>query len=153
MCAITATRLSPSNLSKRDDEVTRSGSPRFTFVLMIVRVFLAVMFVVAGSLHFLISHVYLMIMPPYLPWHLPLVYISGAAEFLGGVGLLIPATRQVAAWGLAALLIAVLPANIYMATSHFPAPGLLGESWAQWLRIPLQFPMIWCVLRAGEAIR
>jgi uncharacterized membrane protein len=41
------------------------------------------------------------------------------------------------------LLIAVLPANIYMATAHLAAPGIMGQSWAQWLRIPLQAPLIY----------
>ena len=110
---------------------------------MIVCVLLAVLFLLSGSLHFLAPHLYLRIMPPYLPAPLTLVYISGAAEILGGAGLLIPATRQAAAWGLVALLIAVLPANIYMATAHLAVPGIMGQSWAQWLRIPLQAPLIY----------
>ncbi len=83
------------------------------------------------------------IMPDYLPWHLQLILISGAAEILGGIGLLVQRTRRFAAWGLVALLIAVMPANVYMATAHVSAPGILGQSWAQWLRLPLQLPLIW----------
>lgn len=118
---------------------------------MIARTFLAILFIAAGALHFLIPQLYLRIMPPYLPAHLLLVQISGAAEILGGVGLLIPATRQAAAWGLVALLIAVMPANIYMATAHLAVPGIMGQSWAQWARIPLQLPLIywaWLYTRA-----
>jgi uncharacterized membrane protein len=110
---------------------------------MIGRVLLALLFMLSGTLHFLAPHLYLRIMPPYLPVPLTLVYISGTAEILGGAGLLIPSTRQAAAWGLVALLIAVLPANIYMATAHLSAPGIMGQSWAQWLRIPLQIPLIY----------
>jgi uncharacterized membrane protein len=110
---------------------------------MIGRVFLAILFLVAGSLHFLAPQVYLRIVPPYLPAPLALVYLSGVAEMLGGAGLLFPATRQAAAWSLVTLLIAVLPANIYMATAHLAAPGNMGQSWAQWLRIPLQLPLIY----------
>ena len=72
-----------------------------------------------------------------------LIAISGVAEMLGGVGLLIPSTRRLAAWGLIALLIAVLPANIYTATAHLPLPGVAGQSWLQWARIPLQLPFIY----------
>ena len=107
------------------------------------RVLFAVLFVAAGTLHFVIPAVYLRIMPPYLPWHQALVLVSGAAEVLGGVGLLVPWTRRAAAWGLVLLLIAVMPANVYMATAHVAAPGVMGESWAQWLRLPLQAPLIW----------
>ena len=92
---------------------------------------LSLMFVAAGLLHFIFPLAYLRLMPPYLPWHLPLVYLSGAA----------------AAWGLAALLVAVLPANIYMATAHLPAPWIFGQHWAQWLRIPMQVPLFLWALR------
>ncbi len=107
------------------------------------RSLLAILFIFAGGLHFIAPQPYINIVPPYLPAHLPIVYISGAAEILGGIGLLIRVTRQAAAWGLVVLLVAVLPANIYMATAHLPAPGLMGQSWAQWLRIPLQLPLIY----------
>lgn len=110
---------------------------------MIGRIILAVLFILAGTLHLIAPQLYLKIVPPYLPAHLPIVYISGAAEILGGIGLWLPATRQAAAWGLVALLIAVLPANIYMATAHLAVPGVMGQSWAQWLRIPLQLPLIY----------
>ena len=110
---------------------------------MIGRTILALLFFAAGLIHFIAPQVYMKMMPPYLPWHLPLIYISGAAEMLGGMGLLVPLVRHAAAWGLVALLIAVMPANIYMATAHMPAPGILGESWAQWLRLPLQLPLMY----------
>jgi uncharacterized membrane protein len=110
---------------------------------MIGRILLAALFITAGSLHFIAPLPYVKIMPPLLPAPLTLVYISGVAEILGGIGLLIPATRQAAAWGLVALLIAILPANIHMATAHIRAPGIMGQSWAQWLRIPLQLPLIY----------
>ena len=112
---------------------------------MPARLLLATLFVAAGLLHFAVPKIYLKIMPPYLPWHRALLYISGAAEILGGLGLMIPMTmlRHLAAWGLIALLIAVLPANIYMATAHLPVPGIMGQSWAQWARIPMQLPLIY----------
>jgi uncharacterized membrane protein len=110
---------------------------------MVGYILLAVLFLLSGSLHFVAPQLYLRIMPPYLPAPLTLVYVSGAAEFLCGAGLLFPSTRRAAAWGLVALLIAVLPANIYMATAHLTVPGIMGHSWAQWLRIPLQAPLIY----------
>jgi uncharacterized membrane protein len=110
---------------------------------MVGRVILGLIFIVAGALHFIIPDAYLRIMPPALPAHLLLIDISGAAEILGGIGMLVPSTRRVAAWGLVALLIAVWPANIYTAVAHLPLPGLAGQSWLQWLRIPLQLPLIY----------
>lgn len=106
------------------------------------RIILALLFLTAGALHSLIPRTYAAIVPPYLPLHLALVYVSGFFEMLGGVGLLFnPPHRRLAAWGLIALLIAVLPANIDMAIRHenFPAIPL----WALWLRVPMQLPLIW----------
>jgi uncharacterized membrane protein len=116
---------------------------------MIGRIILAILFIVAGSLHFLVPQSYLKIMPPLLPARLALVQISGAAEILGGLGLLLPSTRQAAAWGLVALLIAVLPANIYMVIDHTRFASI--PPWALWLRLPLQVPLIywaWLYTRA-----
>ena len=115
-----------------------SNSEQYT----VSRVLLGGLFLVAGSVHFIAPAAYLRIMPPYLPWPSALIAVSGAAEMLGGLGVLLRPTRRAAAWGLVALLIAVWPANIYMAVAHLPAPGVMGESWAQWVRIPLQVPLI-----------
>ena len=77
----------------------------------------------AGSLHFLIPGFYLSMMPPWLPWHLELVYLSGVFEVLGGVGLLVPRLRRVACWGLIALLLAVFPANVQYTLNAHAAEG------------------------------
>ena len=111
------------------------------------RTILAVFFVVAGTLHFLFPGPYLRMMPPFLPWPSALVWISGAAEIAGGIGLLLPRCRRFAAYGLVLLLIAVFPANIYIAVAHVRFSGLLGQSWFQWFRLPLQVPLILWVWR------
>ena len=76
-----------------------------------------------------------------------MVAISGVAEILGAIGLLLPALRRAAAYGLAVLLVAIFPANIYMAVAHIPFPGIYGESWFQWARLPFQFVLIAWVWR------
>jgi uncharacterized membrane protein len=106
----------------------------------------ALLYIVAGSLHFIIPAPYLRIMPPYIPWHAAMVRISGAFEILGGLGLLAPATRRSAAWGLVALLLAVFPANFYMAT-HPAEAGAAGIAPIfRWGRLPLQVVLIWWLL-------
>jgi uncharacterized membrane protein len=99
-------------------------------------------FIASGFLHILHPEPYLRIMPPALPWPRALVSISGVAEILGGVGLLLRRVRRAAALGLVVLLVAVFPANIYMAAAHVSFPGFLGESWVRWTRLPLQIPLI-----------
>ena len=76
--------------------------------------------------------------------------ISGAAEVAGGLGLLLPATRPAARWGLALLLVLVFPANLDMARQ----PEKYGlPAWTLWARLPLQPLLLWWVLRAGWAAR
>jgi uncharacterized membrane protein len=87
---------------------------------------LAAFFINVGVDHFVNPEFYLSIMPPAFPLHLEAVYISGFFEVLGGVGVLIPRLRKIAGWGLVALLVAVYPANIYMAITPeaFPEPSV-----------------------------
>ena len=97
---------------------------------------LSAFFVVAGANHFVNPDFYLAIMPPYLPAHLELVYVSGVFEILGGIGVLVPAVRALAGWGLVLLLVAVFPANLHMALH----PELFYDlpTFALYLRLPLQ---------------
>src|SRR5881394_877390 len=96
---------------------------------------LALFMVGAGTMHFIKPDFYLKIMPPYLPLHLELVYLSGFCEFALGLLLLIPGYSRFAAWGIIALLIAVFPANIYLFQHQdiLPLPSIM-----HFLRLPLQ---------------
>jgi uncharacterized membrane protein len=98
-------------------------------------------------MHFIVPDAYIRIVPPMLPAPRLLVIVSGIAEIAGGLGLLLTFSRPLAAWGLVVLLCAVFPANVYMAIAHVPFPGLLGNSWLQWLRLPLQIPLIFWAFR------
>lgn len=112
----------------------------------------AAFFVFAGVMHFLRPGFYLRIMPPSLPWHRELVYASGVAEIAGGIGVLVPALRPAARWGLIALLVAVFPANVY-STVHPEAVGLESATARTllWLRLPLQAAFIaWVVSATRE---
>ncbi len=117
---------------------------------MSARVLLAAFFVGAGILHFVVPETYVRIVPPAFPEPRLLVLISGVAEIAGGIGLLLPFTKRAAAWGMALLLVAVFPANIYTAVSHVPFSGFFGQGWVQWLRLPLQIPLILWTLRYSK---
>lgn len=112
--------------------------------LAILRWAATVFFVGAGANHFINPAPYLAMMPAELPvaWHASLNVISGAAEILGGLGLILPATRRLAAWGLIALLIAVFPANLNMAINDLPLGTRPVPSWMLWARLPLQAVMV-----------
>ena len=108
---------------------------------MFGRTLFAALFVIAGILHFVLTPAYVAIMPAYLHAPVLLVQISGLCEILGGLGLLWPLARRAAAWGLIALLVCVMPANLNMALH--PEQWLRIPAWALWARLPLQLPLIW----------
>ena len=103
---------------------------------IILKYLLCVFFVVAGLNHFINPAFYLKIMPPFLPSHLLLVYLSGFFEMALGGMILISALTHIAAWGLIVLLIAIFPANIHMAINPQLYPEI--NPVLLWLRLPLQ---------------
>lgn len=124
---------------------------------MIARWLVALGFVGIGIAHFATPDPFVKIVPDALPSPLALVYISGAAEILGGVGLLVARTRRIAAWGLLLLLLAVFPANINMAVNEIYLEGMPREPWLLWARLPLQLVLAaavwWVGLVAGKVDR
>ena len=113
---------------------------------------LAALFTLAGALHFARPGMYVRIMPPWLPWHRELVYLSGACEILGGLGLLYGPTRRAAGIGLILLLIAVWPANVQMLMNARDAAAALWWQALLWVRLPLQLALIawvwWAAVRS-----
>jgi uncharacterized membrane protein len=103
--------------------------------------FMAGFYILAGAMHFYQPKFYLRIMPPYIPFHLALVYISGAIEIIFGIFLLVPVFTSFAALGIIALLIAVFPVNVYHLTSTKRGRGI--ARWVLYLRLPLQGVLIW----------
>jgi uncharacterized membrane protein len=101
---------------------------------------MGVLYIAAGLNHFRSADFYYKIMPPYLPYPYPLIYISGVGEASLGMLLFFPKTRNFAAWGLVALLITVFPANIQMLVNYHQENNPL--LWIAILRLPLQLPLI-----------
>ena len=122
-----------------------TAQPRVTLPLMLI----AAIFIVGGVLHLVKPAYYVRIMPPWLPAPMALVLISGVFEILGGVGVLVPATRVAAGWGLIALLTAIFPANVQMLLNARVAHA--SSLWMMGLiaRLPLQAALIYWVFRAA----
>lgn len=98
---------------------------------------MAFMYVIAGLVHFIKPRMYERIMPRYLPAHRLLVYLSGAAEIILGVGLLFEQTRTAAIYGIILMLIIFLLVHFYMLSSKKAGAGI--PRWALVMRTPLQF--------------
>jgi|TARA_A100001035_G_scaffold208623_1_gene168522 uncharacterized membrane protein len=105
------------------------------YILIIIS---SIFYVIVGIKHFIDPNFFLAIVPPYLPYHLELVYISGLFEILFGVMILFPKYRYWGSVGLILLLIAVFPANIYLFQS-VEAQKAIGatQEIATW-RLPVQ---------------
>ena len=101
---------------------------------------LGLAFAAAGANHFVMTDFYLSIMPPYLPWHTALVYVSGVFEVALGFALLWRRVEKVAAWGMIALIVAVTPANAHMAIHAELYPQY--SSTALWVRMVLQIVLV-----------
>ncbi len=118
----------------------------------IVLFIVAFQYTYVGVQHFTNAEFFVAIMPPYLPFHLELVYLSGVFEILGGIGILPPQTRRFAGWGLLALLVAVYPANIHMAMNPELYPDMSPT--ALYVRLPVQFvfaALVWYAMRPDAA--
>jgi uncharacterized membrane protein len=102
---------------------------------------MALAYIAAGVYHFVAPGFYKKIMPPYLPYHMELIYASGVFEIVLGLLLLPASTRVYAAWGVIVLLIAIFPANIQMAVNFYQRKN--PYLWVAILRLPLQILLIW----------
>ncbi len=111
---------------------------------------LALVMVVAGTLHFVATDAYVAIMPDYLPLHRELVYLSGVFELVFGLGLLFRGTRGLSGILLILLFIAVLPANINMAVQNIQPAGYHIPAVLLWARLPLQLVLIYWAWRVSR---
>ena len=100
--------------------------------------FMGAAYIYIGIQHFIDPDFFLAIMPDYLPLHLEAVYLSGVFEILLGGMLFFKKYRKVAGWGLIALLIAVFPANVYLAQNELAQQALDISQTTAIVRLPFQ---------------
>lgn len=102
---------------------------------------MAVIYVLAGMMHFIKPKMYMRIMPRYLPNHKVLVFFSGATEIVLGIGLCIPVLKNSSIYGIITMLIVFLIVHFYMLSSEKASAGV--PKWLLTLRIPLQFGLMY----------
>ncbi|HZX08339.1 hypothetical protein [Kribbella sp.] len=133
------------------------GVRRFTTWPVAAAHAMAEMLVLTASAHFVPASVTVMpnhadmvrMVPPFLPYADVLVYLTGVLELLGAAGLVVTATRTAAGYALAALFVALVPANIHAAVAHVPFAG--GAASPLWERIPEQLLYLAVALWAARS--
>ena len=103
-------------------------------------IIMSLFYIMAGTNHFINPDWYVRIVPPILPFKTAIVYISGILEIILGSLIIFPKTRFIAGWGLIILLVAVYPANIYVALTNGEAMDITPL--ISWGRLPFQFVLI-----------
>ena len=103
-------------------------------------IIMSLFYIGVGINHIINPNWFIRIIPPILPFKIALVYISGIFEIILGSLLIFPKTRFIAGWGLILLLLAVYPANIYVALTNGKAMDTTPM--IAWIRLPFQFVFI-----------
>ncbi|MBQ75349.1 MAG: hypothetical protein CMQ20_10065 [Gammaproteobacteria bacterium] len=95
-------------------------------------------FMGGGIGHFIQTDFFVSIVPPWVPFPLMAVYVSGVFEIFLALAILSPKLRSLAGWGLIALTLAVTPANIHMWLN----PGLFPDVTPTMLSIRLVLQVV-----------
>ena len=108
------------------------------------RMIFCLLYLGAGINHFWHAQGYIDLIPPYFPWHPLLNIVSGVLEITGSILMIIPHTRKYSAILITALLIAFIPAHIYLIQMHgCVSPKMCTTNFIAWVRLPLQVVLIW----------
>jgi uncharacterized membrane protein len=102
---------------------------------------MAALYILAGVNHFHNSDFYETIMPAYIGFHKPLIYISGVCEIILGLLLLFQSTRKVAAILVIIMLVFFLWLHVQMLINFWKNND--KHLWVAIVRIPMQFILIW----------
>ena len=104
---------------------------------------MAFLYLIAGVYHFISPESYLPIIPEYIPNHELINTLAGIAEIILGIGLLIPKTRKVSAWGVMLMLIAFIPAHVYfIQIGSCIDGGICAPEWVGWIRLVVIQPLL-----------
>lgn len=108
-------------------------------------VFMALLYIIAGLLHFFLPAMYARIVPPWIPQKKAVVYLSGLLEIAFGTALFHPELRTLGLYGIIALLLLFIPVHTYMLRDKSASMGI--PLWILYLRIPFQGLLIyWAVI-------
>lgn len=116
------------------------------------RLGLAIAMAFAGAAHLVMPEPFVQHLPEWVPERQAIIYASGIVEIVLGMALVRPqGWRQVAGLALAAYLVAVFPANVYVAVEAVEVDGQPGGVYP-WLRLPFQALFVWLAVWSTGAM-
>jgi uncharacterized membrane protein len=107
------------------------------------RAALGAMFLFTGVSHFVLTDEMAAMVPPVLPAPSALIYLTGALQLAAAVALLVSWRPRLVGWAVVAMLVALLPANVYAAVAGVGMGGHTAGPRYLWFRVPLQLLFIW----------
>lgn len=110
---------------------------------------MSLLLLIAGGVHLISPEVFLPAMPPYLPFHLPLICFTGILELMAAVGLVIKKYRRVTGFSLVAYFIAILPAHFHIAIHSVSLFGITDPV-VLWGRLVFQSVLIYGAYRIAN---
>jgi uncharacterized membrane protein len=114
------------------------------------KVGVSVLLLITASGHFLQGEAMAEMLPSFVPFRLPIIYITGVFEFLGAIGIWIPALERLTGACLILMLIGVLPSNVYAALNYVPFGGHeIGPGYLL-VRVPFQLLLIGWIYYATD---
>ena len=113
------------------------------------RVGLSLFFLITASAHFFRTEGMAQMLPTFVPYRVEVVYLTGALEIAGAVGLWIPGLMKLTGACLILMLLGFLPANIYAAFNRVDFGGHGTGPIYLLVRVPFQFFVLWWVYRSS----
>ena len=111
---------------------------------------LTLLLLVTGSAHFAQTAAMASMLPPWVPYRVPIVHVTGVFELMGAIGIWVPAVARLTGLCLIVMLIGILPANVYAAMNRLPFGGHDAGPAYLLVRVPFQLLLIGWVYFATE---
>jgi len=113
---------------------------------------LAIFLLLAAISHFLVPQLFLPAMPPYIPWHHEIIFLTGVLEIFFAIGLIYHRTIKLTSYLLIAYLIAIIPAHIHVSLNEISIFGI-NSPFLLWARTFFQFVFIYWAYSCGKQQR
>lgn len=110
---------------------------------------MSVILFIAAFAHFIFPQFFMVAMPPYMPYHSEIIFITGILEIVLGLGILFKKSRQISATLLALYFIAILPAHIHVTLNGIEMFGIKSK-FLLWLRTAFQSVFIFWAWKIRE---